>query len=148
MQHLLIQTFNESIWQRSLINIMSVGKSLTGDHHCSPNAYCILLLFIQVTPRVSPYLVLHLKQPSNTLISTPLQRNKQTKASADGITPLSFPPSLLTCPLNIMWVCICIVPSLHTCCKFMRKNTYIYMYNNKLFWPHSCSVRYRVHQGC
>lgn len=34
MQGLLIQTFSESTWQKSLINIMNVGKSPTGVRHC------------------------------------------------------------------------------------------------------------------
>jgi len=56
MQDLLIQTFSETIWQKSLIKIMNVGKSPTGDRHCcfpqSLTLFCsvLRLMFLPTMP--------------------------------------------------------------------------------------------------
>lgn len=140
MQGLLIQTFSKSIWQENLINITNVRKSPAGFWHCcSPQS---LTLFCSGFPssRVYPVFLPTLPYTWNnqTMLSHP---PSFTKINLLKLKYSLIPPLLLLpCPLNILWICVCFVPSLPISCKFLRKKA--------LFCLISCYIRCLVHWGC
>lgn len=101
----------------------------------SPVTHFVLLRFsfIQDARCVSPYSALHLEQPDNVISSTLLYKNKPLRIELF-LNPSLSPSAMVSI---ILWVCVCIFPSLPIGHKFLRKKALCYLI--------SCYVRCLVH---